>query len=890
MLTSFHDRAVPLSTVLVRLAQAIDDARSLDDIYQAALNGVTAVTHVPRAAILLFDPDGVMRFKASAGLSEDYRAAVEGHTPWRPGQPAPEPVVVPDVTVDESLKQYGETFRREQIRALAFIPIVNGGGVIGKFMMYREAPDAFDRGEVPDALAIGYQIGLAVERARREKDAFDTHQRLLFALDAAQMGTWDWTWSTNRITCSENLERVHGLPPGTFDGAFESYQREIYEEDRERVLASLQNARINRQLHDVEYRIVAPDGTIRWVQGKGRVKVDATGAAIGMTGVCVDISTRKEAEARIRRSLAEEAAVRARLGELTAGAHRLLLSADRPAMLEAMLDLAERVVTAAGYAIWQLEGDTWRIVASRGLSRAFATSTIDRRPRVPFTGPVIAEHVTSESLLESRRSDYAREGIQSLLSVPLIMRGESAGSIAFYYRRTHRPSEIELQVATTLGQLAAAAISNVTLYEEQQQRRRDAQDAEVRAAFLAEASAVLSPLDYERNLQRVAELAVPALSDWCAIDMLDGDRLERLVVTHRDADQLLIATELYAKYPPSLDGEGVGLVIRTGRPQLHPEITDEMLAASAREPEFLSLIRQLQLQSAMLVPLTAGRRTFGVITFASSRGGRRFGPADLELAMELAKRAGLAIENARLFEEARNANRLKDEFLATLSHELRTPLNVIVGRVKRLRDDPTGPHVPRTAETIDRNAQALTRLVEDLLDVSRFTQGQVQVRLQPIDWRQVIQAVVTSLEPTARAKGLRLSASLPGEAAAVLGDATRLQQVAWNLVTNAIKYTGQDGRIAVALDQQTAEFVLAVSDTGIGISAEFLPHVFDPFRQEESATSRQQGGLGLGLSIVKRMVELHGGRVSASSEGPGRGSRFEVRLPCAQSAPLPEQE
>ena len=177
MLTSFHDRAVPLSTVLVTLAQAIDEARSLDDIYQAALNGVTAVAHLPRAAILLFDPDGVMRFKASTGLSSDYCAAVEGHTPWRAGQPAAEPVVVPDVTVEESLRQYSETFRRERIHALAFIPIINGGGVIGKFMLYRDVPDAFDRGEVPDALAIGYQIGLAVERARREKETSDAHQR-----------------------------------------------------------------------------------------------------------------------------------------------------------------------------------------------------------------------------------------------------------------------------------------------------------------------------------------------------------------------------------------------------------------------------------------------------------------------------------------------------------------------------------------------------------------------------------------------------------------------------------------------------------------------------------------------------------------------------------------
>jgi PAS domain S-box-containing protein len=874
---------MPLSGVLIELARAMDQARSLDDVYRAALQGVIAVTNSPRAAILLFDGDGVMRFTAWAGLSADYRAAVEGHSPWTAGEPAPDPVVVPDVSADTALSRFADAFSREDIRSLAFVPIISGGGVIGKFMLYRETVGRFEQSEIQDALAIACQIGLAVERSRREREQVEAHQRLRFALDAAQMGTWDWDLASNRVIWSDNLERVHGLPDGSFDGGFASYQREIHPDDRERVNASLQHAVTAGQPHDVEYRIVAPDGTVRWVHGKGRVKVDANGIASGMTGVCMDISSRKTAEAHIRRALEDEAVVRARLTELTTGAQQLLLSVDRATVMEAVLDLAERVMPAAGYAVWRLEDEIWRIVASRGLSAAFAASTLPRQTHVPFDVPIVAEQVTEEPVLEPRQANYALEHIKSLLSVPLIMRGESAGSVAFYYRQRHRPTDIELQVATALGQLAAAAISNVTLYEEQQRLRRDAEYAGIRAAFLAEASAVLSSLDYERNLQRVAELAVPRLSDWCAVDMLNGDRIERLAVAHSDAAGRANASELYARFPPSLEARGVGLVIRSGRPQLHSDITEEMLLASGRDPEFVRLAVQLRLQSVMLVPLTAGRRTFGAITFASTRDGRRFTAADLEFAMELARRAALAIENARLFQEAREANRLKDEFLATLSHELRTPLNVIVGRVKRLRDDPAGPDVARTAETIDRNAQALTRLVEDLLDVSRFTQGQVQLQLQPLDWRQIVQNVVTSLEPTARAKGVRLSASLGTEAMLVLGDATRLQQVAWNLVTNAIKYTSQDGQIVVSLGLQEGQFAMAVADTGIGISPSFLPHVFDPFRQEESSPARHRGGLGLGLSIVKRMVELHGGRVSVASDGPGRGARFDVRLPCAQN-------
>ena len=861
----------PLSTAIIQLADANSNAQSIEDIYGAALHGITAVTGVERASILLFDPDGVMRFKAWRGLSDRYRSAVEGHTPWAAGQAAPEPIVVPDVREDVSLAAYTATFASEGIRALAFIPIVSRGGVIGKFMLYRQQPDRFDRGELRDALAIGYQIGFAVERTRREQETEAAHRRMLFALDAAQMGTWQWNIAADQVTWSENLERIHGLPPGTFTGAFESYAREIHPEDRDRVLASLQHALTDHTSHDVEYRIVAPDGTVRWVQGKGRVELDGAGTPVLMSGVCMDISPRKHTETTVREALEAEATARRRLTTLTQGAQRLLTSIDRTSVPAAVLELAAAVIPADAYAVWRLDNGHWRMTASRGLSEAFTAVVLPHRPQVSFAAPIIVEDVQSADVLEARRQHYANEGIASLTSVPLAIRGESAGSVVFYYRARHRPTEIELHVATALGQLAAAAVANADLYDEQQRLRREAQDAEIRAAFLAEASASLSSLDCEANLQRVAALAVPTLSDWCAVDLVGDDgNIERLAVTHRNPDDIDTGRAIHCRFPPSLDDpSAVASVIRTGEPQLYPEVTAIAPASASR------------LQSAMVVPLSAGRRTFGALTFVTTANGRRLTQRDLEMAMELARRAALAMENARLFQDAREANRLKDEFLATLSHELRTPLNVILGRIPRLPQvagDPAA--LLHATDIIARNAHALNRLVEDLLDVSRFTIGQVTLVRQPTDWRQIVEAVSSGLEPTARAKGVTLSAALQPDAPPIIGDPTRLQQIAWNLVTNAVKFTPSGGRVDVELTLRESNLVLTVRDTGVGIAPGFLPYAFDLFRQEETTTNRQHGGLGLGLSIVKRLVELHGGQVSAISGGHGQGATFEVSLPC----------
>jgi PAS domain S-box-containing protein len=230
------------------------------------------------------------------------------------------------------------------------------------------------------------------------------------------------------------------------------------------------------------------------------------------------------------------------------------------------------------------------------------------------------------------------------------------------------------------------------------------------------------------------------------------------------------------------------------------------------------------------------------------------------------------------------ANRLKDEFLATLSHELRTPLNAIMGWVELLRYDAGNPAtIAEGMAVIERNVRAQATLIDDLLDVSRIISGKVRLDVKPLDFAEVVHAALETVRPTAIAKGVRLEKVIPPILPPITGDSGRLQQVVWNLLTNAIKFTPRDGKVQLVLEQLGSSVSLSVTDTGEGIEPEFLPHVFERFRQADGSLSRSHGGLGLGLSIVKTLMEMHGGQVSVSSKGKGHGASFQLRLPVRLS-------
>jgi PAS domain S-box-containing protein len=268
------------------------------------------------------------------------------------------------------------------------------------------------------------------------------------------------------------------------------------------------------------------------------------------------------------------------------------------------------------------------------------------------------------------------------------------------------------------------------------------------------------------------------------------------------------------------------------------------------------------------------------------------------LVLGIASQAGVAIDNARLYEAAQAAraqaermSEMKDEFLATLSHELRTPLSAILGWSQVLRRGKVdGAQFSHALDVIERNARVQTELIEDLLDMSRITSGKVRLDIQPLQPIAFVEAALQTVSPAADARGIRLEKILDPTAGPVSGDPNRLQQVVWNLLSNAIKFTPREGRVQVVLERVNSHIEISVADTGIGIGPEFLPHVFERFRQADATTTRKYGGLGLGLSIVKHLVELHGGTVRVTSAGEGLGATFAVRLPLSAVRRVDEAE
>ena len=283
-------------------------------------------------------------------------------------------------------------------------------------------------------------------------------------------------------------------------------------------------------------------------------------------------------------------------------------------------------------------------------------------------------------------------------------------------------------------------------------------------------------------------------------------------------------------------------------------------------------------QSARISPLTENGQVVGTVTVIDDVTERVAREAELQAQIEFRSRALAREQEAR--EEAERANRVKDDFLATISHELRTPLNAIIGWSQMLLGGKLDQDTSQRAiETIHRNAQSQNKLIGDLLDVSRIISGKLTLDRRPLDLPPIIAASLDAIRPAAEAKNISLHSEIGEHAEAILADAHRLQQVIWNLLTNAIKFTPRGGRVEVVLKRVENHVQMIFSDSGIGISPEFLPHVFDRFRQADAASTRQQGGLGLGLSIVRHIVESHGGTVSAESAGVGKGSKFIVSLP-----------
>jgi PAS domain S-box-containing protein len=621
---------------------------------------------------------------------------------------------------------------------------------------------------------------------------------------------------------------------------------------------------------------------------------------------------------------------------------------------------------------------------------------------------------------------------------------------------------VNSEVVTYGGEPAVLSVSlDITDRKEAEAQQREAERA---SRFLAEASGILtSSLDYASTLQMLARLAVPEIADWCAVHVVEADGdIQCVAIAHVDPAVEALGRELLARHPPRPTSKyGVPVVLRMGRSVLRREVPDEVIAAFARTPEELATVRRLDLRSVMIVPLIARGRTLGTITFATAGSERRYETDDLRVAEDLAARAALAVDNARLYADAEDrrreaeviadlahrsnasldadrvlpavadaaraltrcdvarialwdtgatalvyrysvgarsdhaglrmvkgsglagevvasglpqrsediqsdsrvredvrayarvegtfsvmlvpimlhnrvegliycgrrrkqpftereeavalrigehaaialrnaelfrreqharaeaeaANRGKDDFLAVLSHELRTPLQAMIGWLRLMRAGRLDAAATAKAlETIERNTHTQTKLIGDLLDISGILAGKLRVEPRSMDLVAAVEAAVQSVRVAALARNIVLESSLAPGPMFIEGDPDRIDQVMANLLSNALKFTPAGGTVDVRLRHDGGHAQLTVADSGIGIAPEVLPHVFDRFRQADSSTTRNHGGLGLGLALVRYLVEAHSGSVRAESAGVGGGATFVVMLPLGAEA------
>jgi PAS domain S-box-containing protein len=648
--------------------------------------------------------------------------------------------------------------------------------------------------------------------------------------------------------------------------------------------------------YSLEKRYIHKDGSLVWVKVTASVVWDAEGQPMYALGMIEDISSRKRIEAT-QQFLLESSAL-------------LAASLDYEVVLKNVAHLA--VPTLADWCVVDIFTEDQSVkhleIASaypiktkimEEIQRRYPRST-DRRRSIFFSlkkGKSVFHPEFPDSLIAGFAADEGHHQllssleICSLMLIPLYSRGQLFGSICFTTADSGRYyGQADLVFAEDIARRAATAIDNARLYQETQQAKQAAERAVNRMMRLQK---ITSAFSEALTPQEVADVVVN--QGISALGATSGS----VVLLTEGANTLKIVQAI--GYPQSEIDTWASFPLNAPVPLAETVRTGESIflpnpaALITQYPSLESALGITEHQAIASIPLIVEGKTIGALGLSFTTQ-QEFSQEDRGFMLTLGQQCGQAIARAQLYEaekiaraEAETANRVKDEFLAVLSHEIRTPLNPILGWAKLLRtrkhDEAT---TLRALETIERNAKIQTQLIEDLLDVSRILQGKLSLNIYPVDLRATIVAALETVRLAADAKSIQLQMDLTNNISQVMGDSNRLQQVVWNLLSNAVKFTPTGGRVEISLSQIEHDAQIQVIDTGRGISPEFLPHVFEYFRQADGKTTRTFGGLGLGLAIVRNLVELHGGTIRAESAGVGQGATFTCRLPLLKIAESPE--
>jgi signal transduction histidine kinase/CheY-like chemotaxis protein len=603
------------------------------------------------------------------------------------------------------------------------------------------------------------------------------------------------------------------------------------------------------------------------------------------------------AEPHARRRAERSASQLARLHAFTEALAQAITLAQ---VIEAVVDLALPAPSARSGQLWLLsdDGATVRLARSVGTAEPTPDGDVEIPTDIPWGSPIVDAirsgttiWIESRGQLKERYPSAVRalrdDGECSRAYLPLFAQGRCIGGLVFDYDGVHRFLEDERAFLQVLAWHSAQAIERSHLYASEKAAREAAEANHHRSEFLADTGTLLaSSLDYVSTLASVARLAVPRIADWCIVE-LEESRLAGVpaAAAHNDPSRLHFVQELSGRFRELSDGErGIPGVMRSGKSELCQFTSMARRGADEADPEVMRCGRQAGVGSTIIVPICAHGQTIGAILFTRAGDGRPYGKRDLAMAEELGRRAGIAIDNARLYRDARVADQRKDEFLAMLGHELRNPLAPILTALE-LMDLRGGEVFAQERTIIGRQVKHVVRLVDDLLDVARITSGKITLRREHFEVAEAIADAVETASPLLEQRLHDLHLAVPPSGLPVMADRGRLTQAIANLLTNAAKYTEPRGRVALTAAREGGEVVVRVRDSGIGIAPQTLPHVFDLFVQEKGSLDRAQGGLGIGLTIVRSLVHLLGGSVLALSEGLGRGSEFVVRLPVGPDHP-----
>jgi signal transduction histidine kinase/ActR/RegA family two-component response regulator len=489
-----------------------------------------------------------------------------------------------------------------------------------------------------------------------------------------------------------------------------------------------------------------------------------------------------------------------------------------------------------------------------------------------------------ESTVERVRALLRPDGDGGFTALPVMVDRSVSGLLAV--ARDEPFEEDEQWVLSALADQAAIALRNAKFHELEIERRR----AEALERLAAESVRLLTSEPEKRTYDDLLETICRITDAPCGVFWLldaqtPGDEflfaastcgLRRRPRDDDDSD----TSELFRRLPLASNVPSARAA-RSLKVVSEPDLKQNAVVGIPRT------LQRLNIRSALAVPVRARNRLFGVVTLLWPEPGASENPARRHTAEVIVSQVSAALDVGRLVAELTQANRLKDEFLATLSHELRNPLNVITGYSElllRIPESRSSPRIQTAAAAIARSASAQDRLVSDLLDLSRLQMGKLSLQIQPMALSAAIADAAQAVRGEAAAKRVELEIALPDEPLLCRADPTRVQQIAWNLLSNAVKFTPPGGRVRLSLSRIDDEARLSVEDTGEGIDPSFLPRVFEVFRQAEGGTVRRHGGMGIGLALVRQLTELHGGNVRAFSAGVGRGAKFTVTLPLHEGS------